>query len=293
MKGILNAVNARHIPPAAALCGVVGALAIGGGVGYFLGRRRAEANVEDRVANEVRAVAEHYKARERKRTQSEEFAGQLFHGPKAVGRGGSWAGLVRGTIGTKEEYAARRSGPSPEDIAAVGEVINITDIAGVRDPAAADTAEGEPADIEFKEDDELDEPDLDSGPPVRTPASKPYVITADQFFEEDEELNHRKIEISYWAEDGILADDADEVIRDVNSIVGSNLKQLFKDNEGSHDPAIVYIRNERLESDFSIRKDDRSYLEVVVGVSYGNPDAGRHNSLPAKKAGRTVRQGSR
>lgn len=87
---------------------------------------------------------------------------------------------------------------------------------------------------------------------------KPYVIDADDYGEyEDYSLNN----LTYFA-DKILADDTGEIIENVAETVGADLWDLFPDDDDT-----VFIRNDKLMSDYEIQKDYRNYDEVF----YINP----------------------
>ena len=82
---------------------------------------------------------------------------------------------------------------------------------------------------------------------------KPYVIDADDYGEyEDYSLNN----LTYFA-DKILADDTGEIIEDVDDTVGPDLWDKFPDDDDT-----VFIRNDKLMSDYEIQRDYRSYDEV-------------------------------
>ncbi len=84
----------------------------------------------------------------------------------------------------------------------------------------------------------------------------PYVISPDQFSEGDE---YDKITLTYYDGDGILADDNDEIINEVDEIVGDD----FVDHFGEYEEDSVYIRNDILRCDYEICKDLRSYKDVA------------------------------
>lgn len=95
-------------------------------------------------------------------------------------------------------------------------------------------------------------------------SEKPFVVTTQEFFEEDED-DYSRITITYWEEDDILADEREQMIPDIDALVGhDNLKYFGK---GSGDESIVYVRNDKIKADFEIVKDPRSYSEVVLGLS--------------------------
>lgn len=96
--------------------------------------------------------------------------------------------------------------------------------------------------------------------------TKPYVISVAEFFEDNK--TYQKLTITYYTADKVLVDDKDVPITDILRTVGLG---IHKFGEQSDDENIVYVRNDRLELDFEIVKDERSYTEVVLG--YGDPKA--------------------
>lgn len=76
---------------------------------------------------------------------------------------------------------------------------------------------------------------------------KPYVITPDEFgdfYDYDcQSLNYHS--------NGILTDEMDEPIDDVENIVGKD----FADHFGEHDDDVVYVRNDRLKCDYEILRN--------------------------------------
>lgn len=89
----------------------------------------------------------------------------------------------------------------------------------------------------------------------------PYIIHYDEFREN--ELEHEQSTITYYEEDDVLADERDIPVNDMDELIG--LGNLGRWGHGSNDPNIVYIRNERLEIDMEVIRDQRSYSEVVQG----------------------------
>jgi hypothetical protein len=92
---------------------------------------------------------------------------------------------------------------------------------------------------------------------------KPYVITFEEFCEGYD--NHDKITINYYKADDTLADENEEIIDDVESLIGEESLSRFGD--GSEDPNVVYVRNERMAIDYEIIKLESSYSEVVSGCN--------------------------
>lgn len=83
---------------------------------------------------------------------------------------------------------------------------------------------------------------------------KPYVIEPEEFGENDYET----VSLTYYA-DGVLADDRDNVVEDVESMVGVESLNHF----GEYEDDSVFVRNDRLETDYEILMDLRKFSEVV------------------------------
>lgn len=89
-----------------------------------------------------------------------------------------------------------------------------------------------------------------------------YLITIDEF--SDEEPHFDKLSLTYFEGDDILCDERDQVIPDVDSILGPDAL----DNFGlfSKDNNMVYVRNERIDTDFEITRDSRTFTDAIHGV---------------------------
>lgn len=83
---------------------------------------------------------------------------------------------------------------------------------------------------------------------------KPYIIKPEEF---GEFSDYERISLTYYA-DGMLADEDDELIEDVESIVGFDSLSHF----GEYEEDSVFVRNDRLKCDYEILLDHRKYTEV-------------------------------
>lgn len=94
--------------------------------------------------------------------------------------------------------------------------------------------------------------------PIDTSKQPPYIIDENEYGEFG---NDEQTLIFY--EDGILADEDDEPITDIEDAVGEALVEF------ANDPLLerLYVRNEQKEIDFIILKSEKSYKEV-----YGDAD---------------------
>ena len=97
-----------------------------------------------------------------------------------------------------------------------------------------------------------------------TMSDEPYVISPDEFGElDDYETNS----LTLYA-DGILADDGDDAIEDIEGTVGEDSLNHF----GEYEDDSVFVRNDRLKTDYEILLDTRRYADVVDGYPIGEED---------------------
>lgn len=83
---------------------------------------------------------------------------------------------------------------------------------------------------------------------------RPYIIEPDQYGEIEE---YDMASLTYYA-DGVLADDVDERIEDVDSIVGTESLTHF----GDYEPDAVFVRNEERKTDYEILRVNENYSDV-------------------------------
>ena len=84
---------------------------------------------------------------------------------------------------------------------------------------------------------------------------KPYVI-APEFFDENEDYDCASL--IYYA-DGVLTDDNDEPVEDVEGTIGVESLNHF----GEYEDDSVFVRNDRLKCDFEILLDKGKYSEIM------------------------------
>ena len=87
---------------------------------------------------------------------------------------------------------------------------------------------------------------------------RPYVISPDEFSEFED---YEPITLTYYA-DGVLADDEDNIVEDVDAMVGFESLNHF----GEYEDDCVFVRNDRVKCDYEILKDLRDFSDVVGGV---------------------------
>lgn len=92
-------------------------------------------------------------------------------------------------------------------------------------------------------------------PKTGTKEGKPYVIAPEEFGEEDE---YDTISLTYYS-DRVLVDDDDELVEDVEDVVGLESLESF----GEYEDDSVFVRNDRLKCDYEILLDQRQYSDVI------------------------------
>lgn len=92
--------------------------------------------------------------------------------------------------------------------------------------------------------------------------SEPYVISPDEFGEDE---TYTQISLTYYA-DGVLADDKNDPIENIDDIVGMDSLTHF----GEYEDDSVFVRNERLKCDYEILLDEQSYEEVYSIESHNH-----------------------
>lgn len=89
----------------------------------------------------------------------------------------------------------------------------------------------------------------------------PYVISPDDFGEED---GYETISLTYYQKNDIVADDMDELVEDVDKVIGYESLAHF----GEYEDDSVFVRNDRLKVDYEILLDDRDYEDVLKHKPY-------------------------
>lgn len=93
---------------------------------------------------------------------------------------------------------------------------------------------------------------------------KPVVISPYEFGELED---YDQFSLTYYA-DGVLTDENDCLIEDVESIVGSESLTHF----GEYEDDSVFVRNDRLKTDYEILRDQRNYTDVLNKKPYLKED---------------------
>lgn len=95
--------------------------------------------------------------------------------------------------------------------------------------------------------------------------TEPYIISEDDYWDPNQYPEFAQENLVYYAKDDVLTTERDEVITDVEDIIGPDALTSF----GSMclDKDTVFVRNIRLGMEYEITRDEGSYQEIVLGYS--------------------------
>lgn len=82
----------------------------------------------------------------------------------------------------------------------------------------------------------------------------PFIINPEEF---GEEPGYDTMTLTYFA-DGVLTDDVDEVVEDIDIVVGKENLKVFDEYAATS----VYVRNELYRTDYEIIRDDWNYSDT-------------------------------
>ena len=111
-------------------------------------------------------------------------------------------------------------------------------------------------DVEYEEVCENDEDGVELDEIERaSDYDRPYIIEPQEFGA----LDGYSLITLYHYSDNILADDCDELVEDLDDVVGEDYASHF----GEYEDDCVYVRNDRLKADYEICRDLRKYSDVA------------------------------
>ena len=95
---------------------------------------------------------------------------------------------------------------------------------------------------------------------------EPYLIRPEEYGEIHE---YETLSLNYYA-DGVLTDELNNIIEDVESMVPADFASHFGDFEDDSDT--VYVRNDERQCDYEILRDNGTFADVVGDNSYPSGD---------------------
>ena len=90
---------------------------------------------------------------------------------------------------------------------------------------------------------------------VNNTNDRPYIITPEEF---GEFSDYESISLTYYS-DSILADDNDELVDDIDVVVGLDSLNHF----GEYEEDSVFVRNDALKCDYEILLDQGKYSDII------------------------------
>lgn len=93
---------------------------------------------------------------------------------------------------------------------------------------------------------------------------EPYIISEEDFIDPNSYVEFDRNTLLYYEEDDVLATDRDEVIQNVEEIIGSQALTSF--GYGSNNKDVVFVRNVKLGCNFEVIREEGSYQEMVLGI---------------------------
>lgn len=88
----------------------------------------------------------------------------------------------------------------------------------------------------------------------------PYLIAPEEFGEKD----HERVFMTYYADEVLAYDDTDEVVDDIDSMIGLDSLEHF----GDYEDDLLFVRNDMVRTDYEISIDTRNYSDIVSGESH-------------------------
>lgn len=90
----------------------------------------------------------------------------------------------------------------------------------------------------------------------------PYVIPVQSYMDGEEMFD--QLTLTYYSLDKVLANEAEEVVEDVEGTVGRHNLHNFGVESGNDDT--VYVRNEKRAADYEILRVEDAYSKAVMGI---------------------------
>lgn len=93
----------------------------------------------------------------------------------------------------------------------------------------------------------------------------PYVISREEYAYGEDAVGYSKITLTYYPRERVLLDDDNDPINDIAAMIGWRSLSNFGGESG--DPSVVFVRNDRLLTDFEVVREDDA--ELPLHVKYG------------------------
>lgn len=224
---------------------VVCALALGSGAGYFLARKQLETKYAEIARKEIEEAKTFYaKANKTGDFETIDKAFESLH-PDMIDPEAVKLAVAATALTNYQGIATKTIKPTKVDDTTVKEIVS---------NVFANRREKDFSPEAFERE-------------VRNRTEEaPYVITQAEFMANEQD--YAQLSFTWYAGDGVLTDERDDRIDDIDVMVGEN--NLVRFGDWSEDPRIVYVRNHEKELEIEIALHDGKYSEVVAGISGGD-----------------------
>lgn len=91
---------------------------------------------------------------------------------------------------------------------------------------------------------------------------EPYAISFEDFYRNGS--GHDQSYLVYYEEDEVLCDESETIVEEADKVLGEGWYGRFGDS--TDDPDTIYIRNEKLKTDYEVSRVRNAYSRVVLGM---------------------------
>ena len=95
-------------------------------------------------------------------------------------------------------------------------------------------------------------------------SDEPYLVTEDVFFSSDEDANEI-IQLTFYEDDDVLVDSFGDIVLNREEVVGTEFEENF--GFGSSDPNVCYVLNGRTKRRYEIVLERGSYEMEILGAT--------------------------
>lgn len=226
---------------------VFGGAAIGAGATYLVLKKRYEAQTEEEIASVREAYLKRLNDLE---AEYEHLDRMMVPAPPPDLKVTPGVPMERVVPSTEQLYKAyNKISPNPETVEELKETVEGLSYSRKEETVKEET-EKTIAESGYKY--------LAEDRDVNTP----YVIPVQAYMDGEELYN--QFTFTYYAGDKTLVNEADEVVEDINGVVGFHNLDKFGEESGNTDT--VYIRNDRLESEYELLRDPDKFSANVMSI---------------------------
>lgn len=286
VDGVVETLQVFRTNPVLLATAWLGGLGIGLAGGYFLANKKLKSFYEDLAAQEISEAKEFYKGLNKVGEDGEvlspmEMLEKLHPGQNAEAVAALREYQGRGPNGPFEDEeeliaAAKEEQGEPYDDEMDEEQLRRLEarLLAETETLISESETGIRVEEKVETRNVFNDPnfDLEEEKKHRT-KTRPYVISHDEYFEAEDE--YEQISLTYYEEDDTLVNEKDNPIQDVDKTIGD--ESLARFGHGSKDKNIVYVRNDRLQSDFEVVRSTGSYVVEVLGLPPEEPNSLKHS----------------